>query len=472
MRKTYVTKIEDKAGVFLTASRIIAGLGGNIVRVNYNKAVDIHTLFIEVEAGPEQHQEIAARLQENGFLGTEYDNRQILMIELKVPDEAGALVPALEVLNRHHISISYLSSREDGTPFQSLKMGILIENAGEIRQLLEELSVICELRIMDYEVTDRLLDGTVFYVTFANEMRDILQLSQKDANCVLIRANKLMQVLDEQNKSALQTFDYIRRFARFVQDHKGAAFDARFSTRELAEGLRLHVIEPPCGSNTSILEAGEELLLVDGGYPCYKNEMLALLREHFPDFDRRPKKALITHVDMDHTGLMDLADPVYMSRNSYEDLLLEEKGERGFREQNDRHMPYFALSEIITGYVPPAADAVSVIGGRGAEEGLLVPIGRVRFGRWNFDCYEGPGGHVKGEIIAVCEELKLIFSGDIFVNVKGITPEQKEFNRLAPFLLTGVDEDPALSKKCREYLVQKYSGYFCCPGHGPVMLLP
>ena len=49
-------------------------------------------------------------------------------------------------------------------------------------------------------MTDRLLDGTVFYITFANEMREILGLSQAQTNAVLIQSNKLMQLLDEQDK--------------------------------------------------------------------------------------------------------------------------------------------------------------------------------------------------------------------------------------------------------------------------------
>ena len=53
MRKTYVTRMPDKAGAFLLASRIIAEEGGNITRVNYNRAVDTHTLFLEVTA-PEE----------------------------------------------------------------------------------------------------------------------------------------------------------------------------------------------------------------------------------------------------------------------------------------------------------------------------------------------------------------------------------------------------------------------------------
>ncbi len=37
VKQTYITRMPDKAGAFLMASRIIAGNGGNIVRVNYNK---------------------------------------------------------------------------------------------------------------------------------------------------------------------------------------------------------------------------------------------------------------------------------------------------------------------------------------------------------------------------------------------------------------------------------------------------
>ena len=44
----------DKAGAFLKASEVISFYGGNIVRVSYNKAVDLHTLFIDVSANQEQ----------------------------------------------------------------------------------------------------------------------------------------------------------------------------------------------------------------------------------------------------------------------------------------------------------------------------------------------------------------------------------------------------------------------------------
>ena len=54
MRQTFTTTMPDRVGAFLKASRSIAGAGANIMRVSYNKAVDMHILFIEVggHAGP------------------------------------------------------------------------------------------------------------------------------------------------------------------------------------------------------------------------------------------------------------------------------------------------------------------------------------------------------------------------------------------------------------------------------------
>ena len=49
MRQTFTTTMPDRVGAFLKASRCIAGAGANITRVSYNKAVDMHILFIEVE---------------------------------------------------------------------------------------------------------------------------------------------------------------------------------------------------------------------------------------------------------------------------------------------------------------------------------------------------------------------------------------------------------------------------------------
>lgn len=469
MRKTYVTRLPDKAGAFLQASRIISEENGNIVRVSYNRALDVHTLFMEVNADEQAQARITDRLRENGYLSDGNTGTQILMTVLKLRDEPGAVTPVLEVLDKYKVNISYISYQADSSKVQDFKMGLLIDRPDEVSSMITEISRICEMQILDYEVTDRLLDGTVFYITFANEMRTILGLSQEKTNTVLICANRMMQMLDEQNKPVLQTFDYIRRFASFVTLHKGDGFDPVVTVHDAAPGLKLYQIDPPCGSNTYIFEYENRLLFVDSGFACYRDEMVALLRRMIPDFDNKEKTAFITHADVDHAGLLSLFDHVSMSGECAENFALQRAGAQDFREQTPAFEPYIILSKIISGYTPPAENLCDVFGRRSGDE-LFEYIGSRSFAEWTFDFYEGKGGHVRGETVIVCEELQIIFSGDIFVNIRGFSDAQREFNSLAPFLMTGVDTDPALSRVSREALTEKYKGdYLVCPGHGASM---
>ena len=465
MKRTYITQMPDKAGAFLAASRAICENGGNIVRVNYNKAVDIHTLFIEVSADEGQHAEIARELTALGYLPEEPSERQVILIVLTLPDKPGAVEPVLEVINNHHVNISYISSQENGTPYQYFKMGLLEEDADEIRKLLEEVSRLCEVRILEYDAVEKLLDGTVFYIGFANEMRALLHLTQEQTNEVLIQSNRLMQALDERSESPFKTFDYIRRFAKFVVEHKGENFRAEFTTTELQGGWRVHIIQPPCGSNVTILENGGELLFVDSGFACFRDELFALLRERIPDFDKRRRNLILTHADLDHAGLLDEFDAVYLNRDCYENFMLEHRGEPCFREQNPAHAPYSVLSRIISGYRTPSLKNAVIIG-EPKGDGLLDAIGSFSLMGLDFRLYEGAGGHVRGEMLIVCDRLKIAFTGDILVNVKGFTKEQYEFNLIAPYLMTSVNVDSKKARAIRALTQEMLKDYTILPGHG------
>ena len=74
MKKSYITSMPDHIGAFLKASECFAELGINITRVSYNKAVDTHKLFVDVEGSPQKLAEADERLKEIGYLGVENDN--------------------------------------------------------------------------------------------------------------------------------------------------------------------------------------------------------------------------------------------------------------------------------------------------------------------------------------------------------------------------------------------------------------
>ena len=54
MKKTYATSMPNHIGAFLKASQCFATLGINITRVSYDKSIDSHMLFLDVEGTEEQ----------------------------------------------------------------------------------------------------------------------------------------------------------------------------------------------------------------------------------------------------------------------------------------------------------------------------------------------------------------------------------------------------------------------------------
>ncbi len=465
LKQTYITRMPDKAGAFLKASRVISDNGGNIVRVNYNKAVDAHTLFIEVNATKEQHTYIERMLSELGYLTDRLPEQKVILIVLKLADIVDSIRPVLEIISEYDINVSYISSQENGTPYQNFKMGLTVDNTAEVQHLLEDISRICEVKIIDYDVTEHSLDNTVFYLTFASEMREILSLSQSQANEVIINSNRIMQMLDERNETPFKTFDYIKQFASFVVAQKGDNFAADISTTELSENITLFTVEPPCGSNTYIMKSGNDLIFIDCGFACYEAEMNAIFIELFDDISAYRKSLIITHADIDHTGLSKMFETIYMSKSCYENFCLEHNGCANFREQNILHAPYCKLSKIISEYTPPILDKCKIIGKK-EDNSKLSHIGALDIAGIHFEMYEGNGGHVKGETVIVCEQFKLVFTGDILVNVNGFSDKQRQFNALAPYLMTSVNVDSHKAKELRQYITDKYKGYRLCTGHG------
>ena len=358
-----------------------------------------------------------------------------------------------------------MNSQENGTEYQYFKMGLFIEEPKVIKDLLDEVSKICDVKIIEYNVSEKILDSTVFYISFANEMRNLLLLSQEQTNEFIINSNKIMQLLDEKNELPHKTFEYIRKFAKFVVDHKGDNFNSVISKKKISDKVVLHLIEPPCGSNTYILESENELLFVDSGFACFKNEMQVIFNNLFPDFKKRRKSIILTHSDIDHSGLAPLFDIVYVSKASFENFKLEQNGMDNFREQNILHAPYCRLSRIISGYKSPDINKLNVIGQK-ADDEILSSIGEFSFDELNFRVFEGNGGHVKGETILICDDIKLIFTGDNLVNIKGFSQDQQKFNLLAPYLMTSVNVDSEKATLCRNELLKMTTGYLICPGHG------
>lgn len=456
MKKTYVTTMPDHVGAFLQASRCISELGINITRVSYNKAVDMHTLFLEVSGAPEQIKAADRRLAEIGYLHSDDGERSIVLVEFRLRDEPGSVLRILELIREFNFNISYMSSQENGTGYQLFKMGLFVENREAIRRFLSRAGDICSVRLIDYDHTEKNFDNSIFYQSYASALAGFMDIEGEAKDALLININLAMQVLDERGLSPYRTFDSISRFAELLSRHRGEAFSPRISEHAITDKTSILLIEPPCGSNIAVIRSGGECLFIDTGYACYRDEMVALFRRLIPGFDKMPKHALLTHADVDHCGLLPLFDDVSMSFKSSQCIQAEYRGEDGFREQNPLHRPYIRICKLLTGLVCMDPARIKVICGTGEPlSAPIEPVGRYSFGDLSFEIYEGQGGHLPGEIILIDYEHHLAFTGDVYVNLKGMTAEQAAYNQYAPILMTSVDTDPDLCRRERNAVMQR-----------------
>lgn len=456
MKKTYVTSMPNHIGAFLRASKCFSALGINITRVSYNKAVDSHTLFIDAEGTEEQLQKADVELEAIGYLQSNQSKTSVVLLEFCLEDVPGSVTSVLHLINDFNFNISYISSQENGTDYQYFKMGLYVDDSEKISEFLTEAEKLCRVRVIDYNSAEKVYDNSIFYNTYVLGLAKSVGLPEDVCRELLVHVNLAMQTLDEQGLSPYRTFDSISKFAELLGASRGAAFDPRISTHKISENTEFILIEPPCGSNTVIIRSNGKYLFVDSGYACYEEEMLDVFKRIIPDFESIEKRVLITHADVDHCGLLSLFDEVIASHKTARSLKRECDGSGGYREQNPLHKPYINICKILTSYknVDPAR-LTPMWSDIDELRAPLTQIGFFDFEELHFEVYEGRGGHLPGEIVLIDYSKHIAITGDIYINLRGLTPEQAEYNQYAPILMTSVDTDPRLCAEERRAIIQR-----------------
>ena len=246
----------------------------------------------------------------------------------------------LRLISEYRLNISYISSQENGTEYQAFKMGLFVEDEAVLKAFLSRVEALCPVRVIDYNHSEKVYDNSIFYRSFVSGLMQTLELPEDCRDTLLVNSNLVMQMLDEKGLSPYKTFESISRFAELLSVSSGSAFSPRITQHQIADHTQVTLIEPPCGSNTAILQNGNETLFIDCGYALYRQEMEAIFRKLLPDWDDMRKRIFITHADVDHCGLLSLFDEIFASEKSKECLTLEYEGMNGFREQNPMHRPY------------------------------------------------------------------------------------------------------------------------------------
>ncbi|MDP4110364.1 MAG: MBL fold metallo-hydrolase, partial [Bacillota bacterium] len=414
-----------------------------------------------------------------GYLTDGIAKTRVIEISVIIPDRPGAVLPVLEILGRYEINISYLNSSANGGSIQDFKFGLLIENPGIIKTLLDEIGQVYPINIIDCDTSEENLDNTVFYIRLANEMQSLFGLNTDKTRQFLSESNRILQALQSEGRNADTVFDYIRRFAYSVSGYRGERFRADVEKEEIGGGVTLYSVQPYCGSNTYVLKTPEDIVIIDTGYAVYADEMLKTLDRLIPGFDSLPKRVYITHADVDHCGMLQKYKNAVVLTNAkcFESLSRQAQGLPDYRESSELHTGYSKISMLISGYEPPDVRNIKVIERdtpRSHRE--LLEIAEMQAGGLDFSIFEGSGGHLDGEMVYVCRKAGVVFTGDILVNFSGFSRERAEFNSLAPFLMKSVNVSPQKAREMREKVTEIINSVseenkrpcIICGGHGPL----
>ncbi|MDO5845287.1 MAG: hypothetical protein Q4Q04_00020 [Methanocorpusculum sp.] len=468
MKASFVLEMPDEPRTFLTACRITAEAGVSISRVSYNKAIDIHTIFIDTEGTEEQIQAVSKRFLDCGYMPEKRTRVETLLLECSLPDKPGACIPVLEAIGSQNISISYASSHTKPEGRAVLKLGLLIENPEDVDACVKELSALSDVRILNYNTIDHPLDNTIFYLSFANAISKWHPLTRAQADALVADANRILQGLEGKQKDPQTTFTYICRYAEFLTRHKGEGYIPRIS-KNVCGNLKLFAIEPPCGSTTYLIDAPEGVIAVDAGYPCYAEDLHKAILSCIPDFDTRKKECILTHMDMDHSGGMMMFDRVHMSQRTLDNFEQENMGMPDFREGNDSRAPFYRISSILSDDHRYDTAKMHALNTREPDYTRpLSPIGSLNLFGLTFEVFEGAGGHVDGEIVFFERAHRLCFTGDVMINAMSLTEGQQEFNTIAPYLLSSVNQNSDMARKERHALAEaaEPGEWLVCGGHG------
>lgn len=485
MRREFAVVLRDSEGAFLEADRVFSDLGLDIMRVSYNKIVDVHTCFVEVSGDAATLDAAEERLRELGLFHTQSHVGTVRLVEFEMPNAPGALRPALELIDACGLNITYVNARVvgEGTPgeVQHVEMGLYIEDEALLDGFIRDAQRICPTHLVPYDKTTRILDNNLFYVAFAREMSRRFDLSEADEQGLMACANRIVQNLEGGMASPFQPFDYLRRFAIMIDENRGDRYAERMRTASFttARGARGWSVEPPCGCTTWVLECDDGLLFVDSGYPLYRAELEGALRALVPGFDERRRTLVLSHADVDHAGCCDLFDEVWATERTRQTFRLQRAGMPDWRAQNPLHEPYIKITNHATRYEAPDPDPMRSLGGRPEGEDTSLSRALDEHGNpvtfdmapFSFEVWEGAGGHVAGETVLIDREQRVCVSGDVFVNVHGETKVQRAFDALAPFLMTSVDSIPRLARAEREELFRMLGeGHWqVLGGHGALL---
>jgi glyoxylase-like metal-dependent hydrolase (beta-lactamase superfamily II) len=473
----------DTPGSLYRAAEIIKKSNGNINRIQYDRRIDPTTVFYEVTASVEAFRKITKDLAAKGYLQTSLKPLNFLKFRVYLPHEPGSLYKFLNMTTSVGANIAFIDFDDKGRHPDSLMVSLNLEQTLVIEQLLDQMKSCYRIEIIEFDTTGKHLDETVFYVRYAQAIRELIgESGDSFLLSFLADTNHIVQELMARGYDPHKVFKSILVTGQTMRETTGERFYADVQKYQISEQCTLFCFQVPCGGNIFLIATACENVLIDTGYGIYYPDILSMLLRHGLREDQKISRIIVTHADADHCGASGyFTAPVFMHEGTLEII---KRNNRAYGSRNEHSLLeefYTKMINLFSKFNSPAKiECFSKH--KEHRRGIFPVIGQVSIGDLNLEVLEGLGGHTCGQIFLYSGKQGLIFTADSLINFSSLTKERADYSSLAAFLVTSVNVDSDLAKKERKALLEiafetdktlSAKGKRCliCGGHGAVSVL-
>ena len=248
----------DEPGSLERAAGIIKKYEGNINRIQYDRRIDPCTVFYEVTASEEAYARITSDLAAIGYLQTSLKPLSFLKFSVHLPHTSGSLCQFLKYTTDSGANIGFIDFDDAGRHPDRVTVSLNLEDPTAVEQLLDQLKSRYQIEILEYDTTGKHLDDTIFYVRFAQEIRELIGESENTfLLSFLADTNHIAQELMNRGNNPRQVFDSVLLTGRTMRATTGKNFYADVQKISVTSKVDLFCFQMPCGGSIYILATPE-----------------------------------------------------------------------------------------------------------------------------------------------------------------------------------------------------------------------